>query len=124
MFRRINMDKQTFFNLDIEKQIQFYNDEITKGKSFTKISKEIGISKSISEKFKKYGYRLIDGFFQLENKSEQKIIKASPIVERSNRTLIIDTDLWKKLKIYSVIHDTTISKILEDQAIQFLKKNE
>jgi hypothetical protein len=116
------MDRETFLKIDIEKQINFFNDEIKKGKSFTGVSKEIGISKSISEKFKKYGYRLIDGIFKLENKSEQEV-KESKISNKSSRTIVIDSDLWKQLKIYSVVHDTTISEILEQQANDFLKKN-
>lgn len=115
------MDRQSFLNLDIDKQIAFYNAELSKGKSFSKISKELGISKSISEKFKKHGYTVIDGVLQLESKSIQEEKETAPI-QRSSRTIVIDTDLWKQLKIYSVVHDTTISEILELQAINFLKK--
>ncbi len=115
------MDRQSFLNLDIDKQIEFFNDELSKGKSFTKISKELGISKSISEKFKKHGYKNIDGLFQLQSKSIQE--NTAPI-KRDSRTIVIDTDLWKQLKIYSVVHDTTISEILELQARNFLKKNQ
>jgi hypothetical protein len=117
------MDKQTFFNLDIDKQIAFFNNELSKSKSFTKISKELGISKSISEKFKKHGYTIIDGLFQLEKKLNQEATELNQI-KRSSRTIVIDTDLWKQLKIYSVVHDITISEILEKQAKDFLKKNQ
>lgn len=117
------MDKQIFLNLTVEKQIDFYNDELKKHKSFTGISKEIGISKSISEKFKKHGYRLIDGIFQLENKSKHEV-KETTTSEQKNRTIVMDNNLWKQLKIYSVVHDTTISKILEQLARDFLKNNQ
>jgi len=117
------MNKETFLNLDIGKQIEFYNDEIKKGQSFTKVSKNIGVSKSISEKFKKYGYRLIDGFFQLENTIEKEVEK-SKTTKRCSKTIMMDSDLWKELKIYSVINDTNISDMIEQLAREFLKKNE
>lgn len=125
------MDKQAFLKLNIEEQINFYNDEIAKGKSFTKISHEIGISKSISEKFKNHGYKLIDGTFKAVNKAEQNSnskqsipqIKELEKSKKTSRTIVIDKKLWKQLKIYAVTNDTTISEILEVQARKFLSKN-
>lgn len=124
------MDKVTFLALSISKQIDYYNKEISIGKIFTAISKEIEISKSISEKFKHHGYKLQDeklNFIGTEdkiinsNKAKKKIPaekkgkskETTSIAVRESKTLVMDKDLWKRLKIYSIINDITISDVVE-----------
>lgn len=132
------MDKVTFLDLSIAEQVDYYNKEMGQGKSFTAISKEIGISKSISEKFKRYGYKLEDGklnFIGPEDKNikvnkakkktsvEDKVKskETTTAAARESKTLVMDKDLWKRLKIYSIINDTTISDVVENLIRDFMK---
>ncbi|MFQ9249275.1 MAG: hypothetical protein ACLR3R_18660 [Clostridium paraputrificum] len=55
------MEREVFLNLSISEQVDYFNTKMENGLSLTKVAKEIGISKSISEKFKKHGYNLING---------------------------------------------------------------
>ena len=132
------MDKVTFLALSIAEQVEYYNKEMGQGKSFTAISKDIGISKSISEKFKHHGYKLEDGKLNFIG-TEDKIINANktkkkiPVEKKGNskdttttaaresKTLVMDKDLWKRLKIYSIINDTTISEVVENLVRDFMK---
>lgn len=50
------MVREDFLNLNIDEQIDFFYSELRRGSSITKISKTLGISRSITSKFKKHGY--------------------------------------------------------------------
>lgn len=54
------MNREHFLDKSIFEQISYFNEKLKTGMSISKISKEIGISKSITEKFKKNGYVLQD----------------------------------------------------------------
>ncbi|EPY6473100.1 hypothetical protein ACWO4B_003825, partial [Clostridium sporogenes] len=58
------MDREEFLNLTIDKQIEFFNSELMNGKSIVKVSKNLGISRGITSKFKRYGYTLKDNQFK------------------------------------------------------------
>lgn len=125
------MDRETFLNLTIPEQVDFFNSKMKKGYSMTKISKEIGISKSISEKFKKNGYELIQNQFINKNKIEnqpreskgvQQIGRGRP--SRSDKfskhTVIMNDEIWQELQIYAIRNKTTVSRLLENLAKGFL----
>jgi len=73
------MLKEEFLQLTISKQINHVNDIINKGGSLTSICKELGISKSISAKFKNHGYILKDKQYILELKEGQETSFKEPI---------------------------------------------
>lgn len=65
------MDREIFLNKSVIEQIEYFNSKLETGMSISKISKEIGISKSITEKFKKNGYTLKDNQLVYINTSEK-----------------------------------------------------
>ena len=66
------MDREDFLKLSLIEQIDFFNSRMKNGYSMTKITNELGISKSISEKFKKNGYKLIENQFINSNTIEKQ----------------------------------------------------
>lgn len=76
------MDREIFLNKSIIEQIEYFNSKLETGMSISKISKEIGISKSITEKFKKNGYTLKDNQLVCINTSEKT---SSPNKTTSNK---------------------------------------
>jgi transposase len=69
--RVVIMDREIFLNKSVIEQIEYFNSKLETGMSISKISKEIGISKSITEKFKKNGYTLKDNQLVYINTSEK-----------------------------------------------------
>lgn len=80
------MNREFFLDLSITEQIKFYNDGLSKGMSLSSISREIGISKSISEKFKKNGYVLVDN--QLVKSNDITINETTATATKSD---LVDT---------------------------------
>lgn len=143
------MNREKFLDKPLIEQIDYFNDKLKTGMSISKIAKEIGISKSITEKFKKNGYILQDSQFICANsnsftnnvpKERNVEIKSLSIKEEplniefpklkgrpkkinnsSNHTISIDKDVWKKLRVYGIMNDKDVSEILEQLAIEFLK---
>lgn len=125
------MDREDFLKLSIIEQIDFFNSKMKNGYSMTKIAKELGISKSISEKFKKNGYKLIENQFINSNPiqeqpKEQKVIKEigrgrpSRTDDNSKHTVIMNDKIWQELQIYAIRNKTTVSRLLENMAKEFL----
>ena len=54
------MDKQEFFKMNLEGQVNYINDELKKGISFNKTCKNMSISTGLSNKFKKNHYKFND----------------------------------------------------------------
>ncbi|MDS1005253.1 hypothetical protein P9J83_17450 [Clostridium sporogenes] len=121
------MIREDFLNLNIDKQIDFFNSELRRGSSITKISKTLGISRSITSKFKKHGYELKDNQFKIiESKEicadEIKVGRPKKNNKGSKHTVIFNDDVWTDLRIKSIKEHTTASEILESLAINFLYK--
>ncbi|APC82151.1 hypothetical protein [Clostridium botulinum] len=121
------MDREEFLNLTIDKQIEFFNSELMNGKSISKISKNLGISRGITSKFKRYGYILKNNEFKTIEpkeicKDEIKVGRPKKNNKSSKHTVIFDDDVWTDLRIKSIKEHTTASEILEDLAINFLYK--
>lgn len=68
------MTREEFLNKTILEQIKHYNKMLKNGMSITAISKDIGISKSITEKFKKKGYVFQDNQLTLIDGKTEPII--------------------------------------------------
>lgn len=119
------MDREQFLSLDISKQIEFFNAELMNGSSVNKISKSIGISRSISSKFKKHGYILKNNqFSSIEPKKiETKIGRPKRTDKSSKHTVIFNDDIWTELRIKSIKEHTTASEILESLAEDYLNKS-
>lgn len=144
------MNKIEFQKKPLIEQINYYNEKMSQGQSMSNISNEIGISKSISAKFKGHGYELIDNKYILQGNQEpqshqeppkeKKVIiapvKTSPPVvtvledvgakilpqgERVNSNISLDVELKKQLQIHGIIHDTTLSDIINVAATVYLK---
>ncbi len=130
------MDREIFLSKSVIEQIQYFNSKLESGMSISKISKEIGISKSITEKFKKNGYILknnqlvcIDSTKKISSPNKttsnknKEIQKGRPPKNNnsSSHSIIMNNKLWKELRIYAIIHDTDVSLILEKLALDFLK---
>ncbi|MGU9537449.1 hypothetical protein ACQX0N_00435 [Clostridium tepidum] len=118
------MDREEFLNLTIDKQIEFFNSELINGKSVSKISKTLGISRGITSKFKRYGYVLKDNeFTTIEPKEiEIKVGRPKKNDEKSKHTVIFNDDLWVDLRIQSIKEHRTASEILESLATEYLNK--
>lgn len=121
------MTREEFLNLTIDRQIEFFNSELINGKSISKISKNLGISRGITSKFKRYGYALKDNQFKnIEPKEiytdEIKVGRPQKNNNSSKHTVIFDDDLWIDLRIQSIKEHRTASEILESLAIKYLYK--
>ncbi|MBY6889753.1 hypothetical protein HYH68_18575 [Clostridium botulinum] len=118
------MDREDFLNLTIDKQIEFFNSELLNGKSVSKISKNLGISRGITSKFKRYGYVLKDNeFITIEPKEiEIKVGRPKKNNDKSKHTVIFNDDLWVDLRIQSIKEHRTASEILEGLANEYLNK--
>jgi len=66
------LNKEEFQKLPLNEQIDYYNEKMLQGESMSKISSVIGISKSVSAKFKEHGYKLIDKQYILQDAQESQ----------------------------------------------------
>ena len=89
------MDREIFLNKSVIEQIEYFNSKLETGMSISKISKEIGISKSITEKFKKNGYTLKDNQLVCINTSEKT---SSPNKTTSNKNKEIKKNNLEEVK--------------------------
>lgn len=89
------MDREIFLNKSVIEQIEYFNSKLETGMSISKISKEIGISKSITEKFKKNGYTLKDNQLVCINTSEKT---SSPNKTTSNKNKEIKNNNLEEVK--------------------------
>lgn len=149
------MEKEEFKALSVKKQIDYINENFKNGKSLNETTKELGVSKSISEKFKKHGYVLkevlgvkqyVEG--RMENPYEDPSLKQGNLFETAATTekvkevplekrnpgrpakqnlarhnITIDDTVWKKLAMYALLNDTTVSELLGKMAQRFLEEN-
>lgn len=82
------MNKKEFQDKTLINQVNYYNEKMKQGQSLSKISKEIGISKSISSKFKSHGYNLINGKLILSQiEGQENLFNITP-QEKPNRNTL------------------------------------
>ena len=93
--RVVIMDREIFLNKSVIEQIEYFNSKLETGMSISKISKEIGISKSITEKFKKNGYTLKDNQLVCINTYEKT---SSPNKTTSNKNKEIKNNNLEEVK--------------------------
>jgi predicted DNA-binding protein YlxM (UPF0122 family) len=80
------MNRNEFRVMEVPEQVSYINKYMAEGKSLSAICKEIGMSKSISEKFKHYGYVLQDNQYILQQIEGQESIFNEPkkVIEQQN----------------------------------------
>ena len=117
------MDRIEFDSFNIGEQVNYINENLLKGISLSMSAKEINISKStLSDRFKKNNYKLLNGSYQkVDDVEEKEIIKEVP-KEESNQELkqIIDriNKIEKELRALKSVpatkeikhYDNTINK--------------
>lgn len=133
-----------FLSYSIEEQVIIINELMRTLGSLSKAAEEVGVSKSIGGKYKKYGYVLENGqYIKGENFNEEKVKKISPVapvdasspkVEKnklgrkpkegnwSKHNITIQDEVWQELQVYCIYNKTTISDLLNDLAKKFIKK--
>lgn len=89
------MDREIFLSKSVIEQIQYFNSKLESGMSISKISKEIGISKSITEKFKKNGYILKNNQLVCIDSTKKT---SSPNKTTSNKNKEIQRDNLEEVK--------------------------
>jgi len=135
------MNKQEFQALKIEEQINFINKNLKLGISISRTCREIGISKSVANKYKSHNYIIVDNQYTLTPPStspnQQEVatdiistpkVKSvkKPIIGRPKRTTKfkkitteIDFILYKQLKHYCIDNEINMNKYIEE----LLRKN-
>jgi len=67
------MNKKEYFKSTLEEQVNYINQKMNEGKSFNDTCKEILLLKGgVSNKFKKHGYKLIEGQYLLKQIPEKQ----------------------------------------------------
>lgn len=144
------LNKHEFDQLEKIKQLEYINKTVKDSdKTVKQLCGEIGIALStLSDRFKSIGYKFDRKLKQYvsENAQEgttpQKKEKATitpkkeksvnkPVTaknepdenERINSNISLNIKLKKKLQVYAILHDTTLSDILNEAGTMYLEKN-
>jgi len=139
------MIKEEFQAMDIQDQVSYINLKMKQGMTLTDACKSVNLTKELSRKYQRNGYKLIDMQFILQthtapsNKPTQtqeiatdiistpkvKNVK-KPIIGRPKRTTKfkkitteIDFILYKQLKHYCIDNEINMNKYIEE----LLRKN-
>lgn len=127
------IDKVEFQSMKLADQITYYNTKMQQGLSMGKVSDKLGISKSIGSKFKSHGYVLDKALKQyilhikpVEVEVPETIlelviepIKTAP-QGKVNTNISLNIDLKRKLQIYGINNDKTLSDILNEAGEVYL----
>lgn len=127
------IDKVEFQSMKLADQITYYNTKMLQGLSMGKVSDKLGISKSIGSKFKSHGYVLDKALKQyilhikpVEVEVPETIlelviepIKTAP-QGKVNTNISLNIDLKRKLQIYGINNDKTLSDILNEAGEVYL----
>ena len=141
------MEKNIFQAMSIPEQVSYINLRMEKGETLTYACKSVNLTKELSRKYQRNGYKLIDMQFILQtdttppNTSPQTQEVATdiistpkvesvkkPIIGRPKRTTKthkmtteINLEVFKKLKHYCVDEDVDMREVVEMLLIKFLK---
>ncbi len=117
------MDKQDFFKLTLEEQINFFNYNLKNGISINSICNDLNISKSIVTKFKNHRY-----IFKNNQYVKQDMIKNKENDDKNDdkdyfkRTVTVHKDVWKNFKIQCIREDKKTSEMVEELIYRYLNK--
>ena len=133
------MIKEEFQAMEIKDQVTYINMRMKEGETLTNACKSVGLTKELSRKYQRNGFKLIGGQFIPSNKPTQtqevavdiistpkvKSVK-KPIIGRPKRTAKfkkitteIDFTLYKMLKHYCIDNEINMNKYIEE----LLRKN-
>jgi hypothetical protein len=128
------MTGDEYKKLDIDERVEFLNLELRKGNSLSYIfTKLLGVSKSQSSIIKKNGYDLINNQYVKIAESEKvpkhnpkpKTVKKTgrPVseVKKNSATLSLNKREYKLLQVYAILHDTSVSEIINNFVAEFIK---
>jgi hypothetical protein len=124
------MTGDEYKKLSIDERVKFLNLELRKGNSLSYIfTKLLGVSKSQSSIIKKNGYDLINNQYvkiaEPEEVPKPKTIKKTgrPVseVKKNSATLSLNKREYKLLQVYAILHDTSVSEIINNFVAEFIK---
>ena len=131
------MEKNIFQAMTIKEQVSYINLRMAKGESVTTACKSVGLSKELSRKYQKNGYKLIEGQFipshvpqQTQEvavdtitppkakevkkvKNKAKIGRPCKTQETTKLTLEVNKILVRKLKHYCIDNEIYMNKFIE-----------
>jgi hypothetical protein len=124
------MTGDEYKKLDIDERVKFLNLELRKGNSLSYIfTKLLGVSKSQSSIIKKNGYDLINNQYvkvvEATEVPKLKTVKKTgrPVseVKKNSATLSLNKREYKILQVYAILHDTSVSAIINNFVAEFIK---
>ncbi|WP_039658559.1 hypothetical protein [Clostridium tyrobutyricum] len=124
------MTGDEYKKLDIDERVKFLNLELRKGNSLSYIfTKLLGVSKSQSSIIKKNGYDLINNQYvkvvEATEVPKLKTVKKTgrPVseVKKNSATLSLNKREYKILQVYAILHDTSVSEIINNFVSEFIK---
>lgn len=112
------MNKDKFNELNIDEQIKFFNKELEKGNSLSKICKSIGIGRStVSDRFKKINYKFnkeSNLYETIENNDSN-----TNVSKEENKNKLIDIPITNTVNEVIDISNEDIKKNLLDLASNY-----
>lgn len=124
------MTGDEYKKLDVDERVKFLNLELRKGNSLSYIfTKLLGVSKSQSSIIKKNGYDLINNQYvkvaEAIEVPKPKTVKKTgrPVseVKKNSATLSLNKREYKLLQVYAILHDTSVSEIINNFVAEFIK---
>lgn len=124
------MTGDEYKKLDVDERVKFLNLELRKGNSLSYIfTKLLGVSKSQSSIIKKNGYDLINNQYvkvvEATEVPKPKTVKKTgrPVseVKKNSATLSLNKREYKLLQVYAILHDTSVSEIINNFVAEFIK---
>jgi hypothetical protein len=126
------MNKEEFQRMPLIDQVNYYNEKAELGQSLSKVSKDIGINKSISAKFKRNGYELIgkqlvlkkieaqETFFKEPQRSQDKLnpierINVLPEIEKKPMEVIEHIKMGRPTKSNRVKANITMDSDIKQE---------
>jgi len=145
------MEKNIFQAMSIQEQVSYINLRMQKGETLTDACKSVEMTKELSRKYQRNGYKLIDMQFILQthtappNKPTQtqevatdiistpkiksvkkpqetkKIGRPCKLVSTTKLTLEVDKKIHKKLKVYCAINELKMNEYITKLLLDNLK---
>lgn len=129
------MNGDEYKKLNIDERVKFLNLELQKGNSLSFIfTKLLGVSKSQSGIIKKNGYVFVNNQFvkfkelpgcpkpkNPEFKNPVRVGRPPSDVEKCSANLVLNKKEYKLLQVYALLHDISVSGIINDFITRFVK---
>ena len=110
------MNKKEYFKSTLEEQVNYINQKMNEGKSFNDTCKEILLLKGgVSNKFKKNGYKLIEGQYLLKQIPEKQYLNEKAIDPNLDEVTIEIQDAKEMLEDLIATQESEIALSLSDE---------